>query len=189
MKLVETKNVNPAQFYNCLKEYFPTSELKEKNALSTILQNKNYKVFNIISDNLQCGYFSFFELPDNTIWLDYFAVNKESQSKGIGTETFKLMKKEFSYNGCYLEVEKKDEKYINTIRRVKFYENLGAQKLDVQYFYPNISGALSMDLYFMPFQNGINLPEKSVIIRNIEKVFENIHFDIEHRHKVFQQCL
>jgi len=184
MQLVEDKNININALYKSLETQFPKSELKEKSVFEKILQNKNYKVFNIVSNDLVCGYFTFLEFSDNTIWIDYFAINKSCQSKGFGTAAFNLMKTMPVYKGCYLEVEKASIKDINTIRRIRFYENLGAIKLDINYLYPNVYGNLPMNLYFMPFGKFLGIPDKQQIIKNIEYAFENIHFDIAHRHKL-----
>ena len=187
LQLIEQKNINPELLYSEMEKQFPKNELKTKDIFAKVLNNKNYKVFFIMDGEVFCGYFTFLEFPDNTILLEYFAINKEFHNKGYGSETFKIMQKTFKYKGCYLEVEKKNPDKINTLRRVLFYENLGAKKLDINYLYPNILGILPMDLYFMPYGSNEYFPKKSEILANIETAFENIHFDIDNRANILAQ--
>ena len=65
---------------------------------------------------------------------------------------------------------------------IKFYTNLGAQKLDYDYFYPSGKGPLPMDLYYLPYK-GI-LPEH--IDADIKETFAIIHSDIEYLNSSIQ---
>ena len=117
------------------------------------------------------------EKETNTLWLDYFAVYKHFHSQGKGSEIMRNFITYFSdYNGCYLELEQPDETALDTLRRIKFYENLGAVKLNIRYFYPNKNGDLPMDLYFLPFRNF--LPENT--LKTIQNIFFLLHSDITH---------
>ncbi len=169
--------------YGKIEKQFPISERKPENSLKKILTNKRYKVFNILENSSECGYFTFFEFMDNTILIDYFAIYPQYHSNGFGTKAFELMKKTFSYKGCFLEVEKINHKEPNTIRRINFYTKLGAIKLDINYLYPNSEGYLPMDLYFMPFKNKY-CPERTNVMKNIEEAFKNIHFDIKNTQEI-----
>lgn len=185
MRIVENKNVNVDLFYTELEKQFPQKEIKSKETFKQIILNQKYKVFNIINNNLFSGYFSFFEFDDNTILIDYFAINKEFHSLGLGSKTFGLIKQELNYLGCYLEVEKKNQQDINTFRRAAFYEKLGAKKLDINYLYPHADGFLPMDLYFMPLKNNYT-PSQKEVLKNIKTAFDNIHFDLEHSDKIYE---
>ena len=58
---------------------------------------------------------------------------------------------------------------INKYRRIKFYEALGAKKLDIDYVYPNDQGGYPMDLYYL----GKNIPEN--ITEDIKYIFKILH--------------
>ena len=187
MKLIEKTNIDIGTLYSELEKQFPKCEMKPKEIFAQIIQNPSYKVYFITNDyNNKCGYFTFLELEDNTILIDYFAINKEYHSQGIGTKTFNEMKKYFSYNGCYLEVEQKSKQDINTIRRANFYEKLGAKLIDIQYTYPNNDGGLPMDLYFMPFSKDY-FPDRKNTLKNIKTVFEKLHFDITFAENIYAE--
>lgn len=187
MKLSEKQKVDIDIFYSELQKQFPQSELKEKNIFAEILEIPNYKIFDIVNeDGVNCGYFTFLELPNNTILIDYIAIFNEFHSKGYGSKTFDCMKNELNYLGCYLEVEKENPQDINTIRRINFYKKLGAKLLDINYIYPNIEGGLPMDLYFMSFKQNY-FPKKDEILANIEFVFQELHFDIPKNTEIFNR--
>lgn len=187
LKLIEQKDVSPDLLYAEMQKQFPKNEMKTIDIFKKVLKNKNYKVYFIMENETFCGYFTFLEFADNTILLEYFAINKEFHSRGYGSETFKIIQKTFKYKGCYLEVEKKNPDKINTFRRVLFYENLGAKKLDINYLYPNILGVLPMDLYFMSFGQCNYLPKKPEVLNNIKTAFEEIHFDICNRDNILAE--
>ncbi len=187
MQLIEKTHVNLDILYSELQKQFPQSELKEKNIFTEILELPNYKIFDIVNEEgINCGYFTFLELPDKTILVDYIAIFKEFHSKGYGSKTFECIKTELSYQGCYLEVEKENPQDINTIRRINFYKKLGAKLLDINYIYPNIEGGLPMDLYFMPFKQDY-FPKKDKILANIRFAFQKLHFDISKTAEIFNR--
>ncbi len=165
--------------YNDMLEQFPKSELKSFETFMQLLSMDNYHIYSASTDDIIVGYFIvFMDNEHKSLWLDYIAVLKKYHSRGFGHKIFENLKNYFvkDFNGIYLEVEKPDETNINTIRRIKFYESLNAQKLGIKYFYPNENGFLPMDLYFLPF-NQVKIPEQKEIINTIQKVFRSIHTD------------
>lgn len=174
------------QIYDFLKQYFPSHELKQSKTFEKIYKNQNYSICEIVFKYRTCGFFSFFQFKDNTIFIDYFFIFKKFQSMGLGSKTFEIIKKNFSQKGCYIEVEKENKNHYNTIRRVKFYKNLGAKKLNINYFYPNQEGELNMDLFFLPFEAKY-FPTKENIIQNIQTIFDKLHFDLPHSKEVLKK--
>lgn len=186
MKLIEEKNPDINLLFSDLELHFPRTELKDKNIFAQIINQPEYKTFDIYSkDGKICGGCCLLEFPDNTFLIDYIRISKEFQSKGFGSKTFEIMKNNFKYDGCYLEVEKENPNDPNTTRRINFYKNLGAKLLDIDYYYPNNYGNLPMDLYYMPFANS-EIPSKKQISKNIKILFEKIHFDIKHANELYQ---
>lgn len=185
MKLIENKSIDIDILYTKLTKQFPKTEMKDKNIFGKILQNRNYRVMEIVEGEICCGICTFFEFKDNTILVDYFAIYPQYHSKGYGSGAFNFLINKSKYNGCYLEVEKENPQDINTGRRIKFYENLGAKLLDINYYYPNKYGNLPMNLYFLSFKNNY-YPSKEHICANIKSAFDNLHFDLDNTNSVYE---
>lgn len=164
---------------------FPKNEMKEYKTFIALLKEGYYKLFCASENEEPVGYILLLEDDYNKfLWLDYIAVYRDFHSKGYGGKILKELKLKYKdYKGVYLEVEKPDESSINTLRRIKFYSDLGAQKLNLNYFYPNKAGSLAMDLYFMPLKSS-KLPQKEETLTCIQSVFDKLHFDIEHIQEV-----
>lgn len=97
---------------------------------------------------------------------------------GFGSKILDSLKENFkNKNGIIFEVEKVDEKNINTIRRQKFYIKNGAKRLDINYIFPNKEGGLNMDLFYIKLKE--TSPNKSLLFDIIKNVFSSLHFDIE----------
>lgn len=186
MQILENKNPNIEKLYTKIQEQFPPSEIKEKSVFEKIIKTSGCKIYDILYENKICGFFTFCELNNKTILIDYFAINKEFHSMGLGTKTFEKIKSDLPYNGCYLEVEHPDPNEINTIRRIKFYENLGAKEIKIPYIYPNKNGGLPMKLYFMPFKNNY-IPTIEQTEKNIHLAFEKLHFDINNKNEIYNK--
>lgn len=166
--------------YNNMTEQFPPEELKSYARFCELIEGGHYFVKSVIEDGQPVGYIVF-TIAGDSLWLDYIAVFKQFHSKGYGGRILKALLEEFK-KGIYLEVEKPDKNVPNTLRRIKFYTNLGAQKLDYDYFYPSGKGPLPMDLYYLPYK-GI-LPEH--IDADIKETFAIIHSDIEYLNSSIQ---
>ena len=111
MKLIEKTNINIDTLYLELEKQFPKCEMKPKEIFAQIIQNPSYKVYFITNDdNNKCGYFTFLELEDNTILIDYFAINKEYHSQGFGSKTFEEMKKSFLITAAIWKLNKRVKK-------------------------------------------------------------------------------
>lgn len=159
--------------YNDMIEQFPAEELKSYDRFCELINSGKY-IINLVEDGgSPIGYVIFSEV-NGSLWLDYFAVFKKYHSKGYGSRIIKALAGEHC-KGIYLEVEKPDEDVPNTIRRIKFYKNLGAEKLDYNYFYPAKDKPFPMDLYYLPYTK---MPLK--IENDIKEIFEFLHSDVEY---------
>ena len=171
------KNLNSEKFnliYDDMTEQFPPEELKSYTRFCELIDGGDYFVQSVIDGALTIGYVIFTKV-NNSLWLDYVAVLKEFHSKGYGSKILNALKDEYQ-KGIYLEVEKPDESRPNTLRRIKFYTNLGAQKLDYDYFYPSEKAPLPMDLYYLPYDNILPVD----IEGDINTVFRLLHSDISY---------
>lgn len=173
MLIKETKDLT--NIYKDMILQFPPEELKTLEELKKITGEK-YKFYDCIIDSAPIGYFALFE-TDNFLMLDYFAVFKNLHSMGFGSQILKSIQKIFpNKQGLFLEVEKPDEEVPNTYRRIKFYESHGAKRLNVNYLFPTVNGAIPLDLYFLPFEE--RLPSKDEIRIFIHELFNNIHKNV-----------
>lgn len=190
LKLIHGSCDNLKEIYEDLSSQFPKNELKSYNAFRTLLDNNIYRLFLCNNGINNIGYVIFIE-HNRYIWLDYIAVKKEYHSKGYGSKIFNTLKEKFKnqIKGCFLEVEKPDSNNKNTIRRIKFYENLGAKLILSDYLYPAENGSLRMDLYFISFKNSF-IPKPFDIKQIIGFIFNSVHYDIIDKQKIFNEiCL
>lgn len=71
---------------------------------------------------------------ENTILLDYLAVEENQRGTGIGSEILQLMKEHYGDKGVFLEIESVYEECENKaerIRRKHFYEKCGMESMEV----------------------------------------------------------
>ena len=148
--------------------------------------SRDYCLYEFYDNEFLVGYVVLF-IDSDYIFIDYIAIFKEFHSKGYGTKILKTLKDMFMLDkkGCFLEVEKVDVNFPNTIKRVNFYKNNGAVCLNINYLYPNRDGCLPMDLYFIPYNQ--QLPKLSDIKVFVKNLFNKVHFDIEHKEEVFNK--
>lgn len=174
------------QIYKDMLIQFPQNELKTFGQYKKLSSTEEYIIYNAIENNEQIGYIIVVDNKElKYIWIDYLAVFKEFHAKGYGHKILKELSNLYSdYNGCFLEVEKVDEKLLNTIRRVRFYESQGAIKQPVDYYYPDYTEPLPMDLYYFPYKN--SSPNEDVF-DEIKFVFGLLHTDVENIEQVYNK--
>lgn len=175
------RSINSEAFENIYKDLlnqFPVKELKTYDEFLELLGTDEYKIYQVIDNNVEVAYVILFEdKVHKVIWLDYIVVFTEFHSLGYGSRILDGLKSLYpDYTGCYLEVEKVNSDDITTVRRVKFYKKNGAEKLDINYIYPNNYGGLEMDLYFIPYKEVSVGKEFSIHV--IQYVFSKLHNNI-----------
>lgn len=179
MNTLLLKNIKAYDFehiYQDMQLQFPENELKPFGVFENLINNDKYAVFSVFDGDKEIGYILYIKLKSGRLWLDYIAVKKEFHSKGYGKRIMSLL------HNCYLEVEKPDACFPDTLRRIKFYTLLGAKKLNINYIYPNLEGGLPMDLYYL----GDDLPSNEDILNDIKNVFFDIHSDIKSINKIIE---
>lgn len=180
--LLHSDKINFDIFYNDMILQFPKEELKSKAEFKKLIDSGKYDILSAFEKSAYV--FIVKDIENSVIWLDYLAVMKNFHSKGYGKRIMESLKEYYpKYYGCYLEVEKPDENVADTIRRINFYKNLGAVRLNCDYFYPNENGYLPMDLYYLPFDD--KLPQNS--IKTIENIFNILHSELPHIKDVLQR--
>jgi GNAT superfamily N-acetyltransferase len=183
---------------NCLylnfERDFPQNERKELEHLEMLMFKGKYKLLlakHKVSEAV-IGYALIFKLEKtNQLWLDYIAIEERYQNFGYGTLLFNKIIDLESENitGMFIEIEYPDENdkdYKNQLKRVKFYDRLGAKKLDFNYILPTNDGGLPIGLYYKPIGN-INVLTKEKIKETIFSSFNYIHTDIDSRDSIFKE--
>ncbi len=161
--------------YTDMLNQFPKNELKTYETFEKLISENKLNCFGIYDNDKEVGYLIYANLS-NSIWLDYIAIKKEYHSNGYGKKVISKL------DNCYLEVEKPDINQPNTLRRINFYESLGARKLNIDYIYPNNDGGYKMDLYYL----GKNLPDKETLFSDIKEVFATLHSDIQNTEEILK---
>lgn len=175
---------------------FASDELKSYKHLKQLMSKKNYKLL-LAKDpiiNQVVGYAFIYEFDRlQAIWLDYMAIDNQFRGSGYGAHLFKKLTKwkqnGFS-GGIFIEVEipevKEGVTRENQLRRIRFYERLGAKRLPIPYQLPTNDGGLPMYLYFWP-SHDVELLPKELIQDAVSEVFAYIHSDIKHKDDILME--
>lgn len=181
IKLEQTNEY--AWIYEDMQKQFPKNELKSFERFEELLKSDNYNLYLAKMDEEAVGYV-ILAMDEKSMWLDYLAIFEKFHSRGFGGKIIKSFAKNFPYlKGCFLEVEKINAEKPNTIRRVNFYKNLSAIKLEREYFYPHQEGDLPMDLYFLQIEEAF-VPDDLFIHGAIENIFALLHGELGHAKEV-----
>jgi len=166
---------------------FPEEELKPYDFLNSLLKTGEYKLSEFYWDNVPVGYVLY--LAKDFVWVDYLAVYCEFHSKGFGTKILQtLFDSCKELRGAYFEVEKADSKKPDTLRRLNFYDRLGCENTNFQYYFPNDIMTLKMELLYKPLRDC--RPAKKQIISDIGYVFNRLHSNVACVKQVYEKiCL
>lgn len=182
------------EVYPRLVRDFPPAERLERSRVEFLMSKRRYRLIlarHRLFDHV-LGYAFIFEPESPQVtWLDYMGIESRFQNSGYGTLMFnKIAQMRQPDNlGVFLEVEpinsedpraREDQE-----RRIRFYERLGAKRLDVPYQLPTTTDSLPMHLMFRP-SSGVHLLPKEVIREAIASAFEYIHSDAPHRDALYK---
>lgn len=167
--------------YPSYADEFPESERKSVAQLLVLMRKGDYKL--VIAEDVYMTHlnrlgFAMIYRPKNEpfIWLDYLVMEKIFQGKGYGSVFFDYLLQCFeNVDGMYIEVEIPDGVDINQIRRINYYEKLGAVKLPLDYYLPTPTDKMPMFLYYCHYE-GI-IPEYTLTQKHIEMALTYIHYD------------
>lgn len=183
------------QVYADMLTQFPPSEMKTKAAFLKLLDNKNYDLGVVRNDeNQMVSYFLCYRIDSlKMVLLDHFAVVRQYHGKGIGSVVLKLIREHYcTFKGLILEVENPNPEDLNTIRRIKFYQRLGAYKLNMKYLIPaENNSAMLMTLMFLNCANDGVKVEKKEVINALKYIFNDVHSaSFSHSNELFEilQC-
>ena len=141
--MVAVKKISIEEFENKIKDkyedLFAKEEQRDWNKIRKAYHDNFEQFYAIYNDNTMIGFFMLEKLENCPYYLDYFAIFKEYQSKGYGSESIrKLLSDIVKEDGLIGEIEKVDDSDPITIKRWKFYEKLGFKKFDDVRFLFNI---------------------------------------------------
>lgn len=176
------------QIYKNYERDFPENERKTLVQLEFLMRTGTYYLLLAYDDKCveRIGYaFAFRVSETKQLWIDFIAIEKEYQGKGMGSIFMKNMMDMAGSDmeGVLLEVEIPDgslgdsEEHSLQLRRIAFYERLGAVKLDVDYILPSEAGGTPMYLFHIPLANVSSL-EKEDIYETVACVYRFIHADV-----------
>jgi len=190
MEILEGNLSDLKNVYRRLLTDFAANELKDYGHLESLLRKEKYKLLFAKAKEEIVGYALIYEIEHlPALWLDYMAIDKRFQNAGFGSCFFNkiIQSKQDGLIGMFIEVEIPEEDEGTRgqqIRRINFYERLGARRLSIPYKLPTIDGGFPMYLYFRPSSNIHRLP-KEQIQAAIAEVFDYIHSDIVDRDDIF----
>ncbi len=141
---MDLRQVNMEEFKkNIYKEYiklFPYDELNELDEIEEAINEGREVIYEIIVDNKIVGFIMLERIrKDFPYYVDYFGIFKKYQGKHYGTMAFNYLINNVVVNdGICLEIEKEDKRFPHTLKRAKFYRDLGFKRINSEYLYYNV---------------------------------------------------
>ena len=176
------------QIYKNYESDFPENERKTLVQLEFLMRTGTYYLLLAYDETYdeRMGYaFVYPVLETKQLWIDFIAIEQNYQGKGFGSILMKKLieEAEADMEGVLLEVEIPDgslgnsEEHSLQLRRIAFYERLGAVKLDVDYILPSEAGGTPMYLFHIPVTNVLSLGKED-IYETVACVYRFIHTDV-----------
>lgn len=122
-----------AEVYQLYQKAFPASEKKPFAIIRKKYKEGKTDIWRFTRNGKFAGIIITINGEDN-ILIDYLAVGEKSRGTGIGSEILRLMQKQYTGKGVFLEIESVYEDCDNKaqrIRRKHFYEKAGMQSMEV----------------------------------------------------------
>lgn len=156
------------EWYEKLKMYFPIEEMKSKEHMELLLEEKGDLYHKHESDNHVMMYAEF----DAFIFIDYLWVSSEARGQGIGRKLIEKLKRR--NKPIILEVEPIDYDDTDTEKRLRFYSREGFQHAQSIIFH-NRSFQTDEEapleiLYWSP-----NNESEAIIYEQMKTIYERIH--------------
>ncbi len=179
------------EVYEMYIKDFPVNERKTYDDIQELMKDGKYKLLIMKHRTFQepLGYAFIYVMPCiQTLWLDYVAIHRAYRGRGYGSSFFNSIMQYGSDKilGMFMEVEManaKDERIKKTqLKRIEFYERLGAKRLELNYILPTADGGFPMHLYFKP-SHSIKVVPDFALKQSIASVYEYIHRDIPNKEK------
>lgn len=146
---------------------FPDEEQRDWEDIEYSYNSGIEQFYKIVFENDIIGFIMLEKLNNKLpFYIDFFAIFKQYQNKGYGTMAIKyLINNIIGNNSLLLEIEKENSKDLNTVRRAKFYENLGFKKVNSEY----LLFGVKYTPYIFENNNKLNKIEIDEIMKNYYK--------------------
>lgn len=156
LKFYPITSVNDALFsplYSLYSSAFPANERRSWTGLDRELNSESRFSANALMQNDEfVGFFNYWTF-DRFVYIEHFAIIPHFQSQKTGTKAMEMFKNQTTLP-LVIEVEMPNDSL--TIRRIRFYEDLGFKVLSHYYAQPPYEGSgflmpmlmLSTDLHF-----------------------------------------
>lgn len=166
-----------------IESQFPAEELKSRAIYEELLSLGKFRLWGLYDTGELVGYFAGVYMSEKRVlWGDLFGIFPEYQSFGYGHKLVDAFMDQLPIDTIYFEVEKADPEQEHTLRRIKFYEKIGASCLFDGYVLPTETGGISMDLRAKTKLSEIPQDEWSQVIR---EVWDCIHIDVSDRAEIY----
>ncbi|TCT22413.1 acetyltransferase (GNAT) family protein [Melghiribacillus thermohalophilus] len=155
-------------WYEKLNQYFPVEEMKSKEHMETLLQEKG-DVYHKDEGKYHVLMYAEF---DTFIFIDYVYVSKEARGQGIGHKLMKKLKEKGK--PIILEVEPVDYDDTDTEKRLRFYQREGfkhAQSIGYKRRSLATNEINQMEILYWSPQD----ESEEAIYEKMKKMYEHIH--------------
>lgn len=122
-----------AKIHKLYKNAFPRAERKPLSIIKFMQKRQKSDVWSFEEDGKLVGFATTIN-GDNTILLDYLAVDAEHRHRGIGSEILKTLRRQYAGKGVFAEIERVPESADTSDPRRKrklFYITNGMSELNV----------------------------------------------------------
>ena len=189
-KLTDWNSIEFECSLNIYKSSFPSNETRPIEKIAEMLKrDKNYQLFVLMKDNSVVGISLMYVFRTLGIGLlDYMAVKPNYKRQGLGKETFKDTLEKFMSDtpdgiGLLMEIQREDapnlqEGEINVRKhRLRFYSNMGAKILGVNYLLPPIQHDFEPEQMYLMIKpvNQIDYLPKEYVLQYIETIYSTIY--------------
>lgn len=185
-KISQIEDLN--RIYESYASEFPVNERKSLDQLKCLMSGGKYHLVEFEDKGFAFVYADMEAINRRKkafIWLDYLVIHKQYQGQGYGSIFFnQLLEVYRQADMMFIEVEIPDGIDINKDRRIRYYENLGCERLLLKYALPIENGALPMFLYTKG-----QLPDTTTVYEAIHEVFQYVHHDNALWNRIYEQIV
>jgi GNAT superfamily N-acetyltransferase len=156
---------------------FLAVERKSETLLRELLERGQYRIYSVRSQetDVRAAYLMGYPVDGSRyFFLDFFAVDPAFRGGGLGAWTLRTLAALLGVDGLFFELEIPAEDaapYDESVRRIGFYERLGACRLPVEYALLLDDGSLyPMYFYYLPISPG--MPDRASVKEAIAVTFD-----------------
>ena len=129
------------KIYEKYTKLFPKEEQRSWKKIKKTYEEGIEKFYKIIENDTIIGFFMLEKIDkEHPYYIDYFAIFKQYQNKGYGTQAIKKLLLEIvKEQGICFEIEKEEKNNPITIKRANFYKKLGFKSIDSEFLLYKVS--------------------------------------------------